>query len=499
MDLTLLLALSPLLILILIISCFKKPLSLASPIVFIFTILIAFIVWQIKTNFLIGSTIKGALIALDISIIIFGALFFLDFLKKTKAIDSISHYLNKISPDKRIQAIILVWFFGSFIEGTAGFGTPAAIVAPLLVLIGFPAITAIVISLIGNSTAVIFGAVGTPIRIGFAGLDTTNVAFYGGLINLIAGSIVPIMILFVVVTSTKKWKWSQITEAIPFSIFAGLCLLVPYFLFTFIGQEFPSLLGPVVGLLIVGFTTKRGFLIPKNKMQVEKIQRVSHPQISRAILPYALLLTFLIIGKFIFQSYPVKILSVIPYMINTFNPGFAFLFSIALCSIIFKMPAGKIKQSAKMSFRSLIVPFSVILFISGLVQIMIYSGNNLSGMESMIHIIASLINTSYLPLISPFIGSLGAFIAGSATISNLLFGSFQSTAAQSLGLPVAIILSLQLVGAGIGNMIALTNIVAVQATVGLKNKELSILKRTFIPFLIYLILVSIIGILLISL
>ncbi len=101
--------------------------------------------------------------------------------------------------------------------------------------------------------------------------------------------------------------------------------------------------------------------------------------------------------------------------------------------------------------------------------------------------------TSLLPFISPFIGAFGAFIAGSATVSTLLFGKFQFLAATNLGLNTSKILALQLVGAGVGNMIALTNIIAAQATVKLYHKEMSILKMTIIPCLIYLFVAGVVG------
>jgi lactate permease len=278
-DINILLALSPILLILILILFFRKSLAFASPVTYIFTVFISLLVWKIEINYLFASTLKGVLVAIDILLIIFGALFFLEFLKKTKLIDSIDHYISSISPDRRIQAILLIWFFGSFIEGTAGFGTPAAIVAPLLVGLGFPAITAVAIALIGNSTAVTFGAVGTPIRIGFAnlvgmqGIDFKEIAIYIGTINLFAGIIVPVMILSVIVLTSKHYKNDKIKgiyEMVPYSVFAGLCFTIPYFLLTFLGQEFPSLVGALIGMAIIIPTTKLGFLVPKQTLEFRK-------------------------------------------------------------------------------------------------------------------------------------------------------------------------------------------------------------------------------------
>ncbi len=524
------LALSPIVLILVLLFLFKKPLYFSSPLVFIFTAFLALFIWRITLVYLISSISKGFLVAFDIIIIIFGAIFFLEFLKSTGLLDNIKNFLNSISPDKRIQTILLVWFFGSFIEGTAGFGTPAAIVAPLLVGIGFNAITAVAVSLIGNTTAVAFGAVGTPIRIGFSGLIIEGVPFYAGLINLFAGILVPLMLVSIVVISEKRWKFKDILEMVPFSIYAGLCFTIPYFLLTFVGQEFPSLIGPLFGMLIITLTTKKGFLVPKNIM-VNKSKRINEKEVNNknlknknlknknsknkkgdskeikgingirgikhSILPYIFLVLFLVVGKFTLPSYDIDLFGKISHSLNLFNPGFAFLFAILFTSLIYKVKFSMVSSSAKEAFFKLLAPFITIFFLVSVSQIMIYSGNNTSGMESMLETVAVLIKIPLLPLISPLIGAFGSFIAGSATVSNVLFGNFQSSAANFLGYNSSIILALQLVGAGIGNMIALTNIVAAQATVKLKDKETSILRLVFVPFLIYILTAGLIGLILI--
>lgn len=494
-----LIAFAPILLVIVLMFVFKKPLLFTGPITYVFTLFLVAFIWKMKAIYATASTLKGVLVAIDITIIIFGAIFFLEFLKRTGMVHAIETYLSKISPDRRIQAIILAWFLVSFIEGTAGFGTPAAIVAPLLVGIGFPAITAVVLALIGDSTAVVFGAVGTPIRIGFEGLATQGVAFYAGLINLIAGILVPIMILIVLIYSTKNKQKGAIKDAIPFAIWAGLCLTIPYFLLTFVGQEFPSLVAPVIGLMVLIITTKLGFLVPK---KVWRFGKNSPPieskiKIFTALVPYILLIGFLVAGKYVLKKYPVKILGVLPHAINTYNPGILFVLATLIFALFFKYKGPILRESALKSVKILIKPFIVIFFVVSFVQIMINSGNNYSGLSSMIGLIASIGNTALLPFVAPFIGAFGAFIAGSATVSNILFGSFQATAAMELGMSVAIILALQVVGAGLGNMIALTNIVAAQATVHLHNKEVEIFRMTIIPALIYSIVVGLIGLFLI--
>lgn len=507
--LDLLLAISPILVIIILLFVFKRPMIISAPITFLYTLALALfniqgilpITWAMQPSYALAATIKGVVTAIDITIIIFGAIFFLEFLKETKLMQNIEYYLGTISHDKRVQGIILTWFLCSFIEGTAGFGTPAAIVAPLLVAIGFMPVTAVAISLIADSTAVAFGAVGTPITIGLSTLDVTGVAFYTALINMIVGLIVPIAILVVIVLANKKERsWQAIKEMIPFSLWAGIVLLVPYFLSSFIGQEFPSLVGPLVGLAIIIYTTKKGFLVPKNvwKFKDSKIKLVKEHGKFKTFLPYVLLIIFLVIGKYTLPKFGYSIIDPIKHSVNLFNPGLIFIITILIFSLFYRKSFEKIGSSMKESARILIKPFIAILFIVAFVQIMVNTNLNLNEIPSMLTIISNYMKTSLLPLIAPLIGGFGAFISGSATVSNIFFGEFQFQTAQTLGISTAIILALQTIGAGVGNMISLTNIVAAQATVKLHDKEAEIIKRTIIPFLVYVLLAGIIGMIIIS-
>ncbi|PIV86798.1 hypothetical protein COW49_03295 [Candidatus Kaiserbacteria bacterium CG17_big_fil_post_rev_8_21_14_2_50_51_7] len=138
----------------------------------VFTLLATFY-WHIVPDVLFISYANGFFVAFDIFIIIFGAIFFLKIIQELEVIKNVSYYLEHFSRDYRIQIIILAWFFENFIEWTAGFGTPVAVVAPLLVGLGLPVISALVIALLGNSASVVFGAAGTPIRTGFARFDVS--------------------------------------------------------------------------------------------------------------------------------------------------------------------------------------------------------------------------------------------------------------------------------------------------------------------------------------
>src|SRR5690625_1671054 len=160
------LAFLPILIAGVLLIGFRVSARVAMPIVLVVTIVIAYSVWELSALNIAASTIQGLFVTFDILYIIFGAILLLNLLKYSGGINIIRKSFADVSPDRRVQVVIIAWLFGSFLEGAAGFGTPAAIVAPLLLALGYPALAAVMLGLMVQSTAVTFGAVGTPMLIG---------------------------------------------------------------------------------------------------------------------------------------------------------------------------------------------------------------------------------------------------------------------------------------------------------------------------------------------
>ena len=260
------------------------------PIVLAVTAALALFVWDMTLNRVSSSIIQGMVITVSVLWIVFGAIFLLNTLKHTGAIAVIRAGFTNVSPDRRVQAIIIAWCFGCFLEGAAGFGTAAAIAAPLLVAIGFPALGAVLMGMMIQSTPVSFGAVGTPIVIGVnKGLDTAAISTqlaqqgleWGDFLQLITsqvaimhGVIGTFMPLFMVMMLTrffgKNKSWREGFAIWPFAIFAGLAFTIPYTLTgIFLGPEFPSLVGGLVSVAIVVNAAKRGFLVPKTTWDFE--------------------------------------------------------------------------------------------------------------------------------------------------------------------------------------------------------------------------------------
>ena len=142
------------------------PAAKAMPIAWLTAVIVAATVWQLPIRWIGAATAWGVLLAIEILWIVFGALVLLYTLQQAGAISRITSGFASISSDHRVQTILVGFFLTTFLTGVAGFGTPAAIVAPLLVGLGFPALAAVIVALVGHAIATTFGAVGVPIHPG---------------------------------------------------------------------------------------------------------------------------------------------------------------------------------------------------------------------------------------------------------------------------------------------------------------------------------------------
>src|SRR5690554_4986347 len=150
------LAFMPILLAMALLVGFRVPARYTMPLVLVLTAWLAMQYWGMDASVLAAAIIEGVVITFDVLYIVFGALLLLSVLKYSGGLSSIRHHFAQISPDRRVQIIVIAWLFGSFLEGASGFGTPAAIVAPLLLALGFPAMAAVLIGLMVQSTAVTF-------------------------------------------------------------------------------------------------------------------------------------------------------------------------------------------------------------------------------------------------------------------------------------------------------------------------------------------------------
>jgi lactate permease len=189
-------------------------------------------------------------------------------------------------------------------------------------------------------------------------------------------------------------------------------------------------------------------------------------------------------------------------MTPLYIPGIMpFMFVALLTAWLHKMDRKKVKQAWKDTANQIAGAAVALIFGVAVVQIMLNSGTNSSGMDSMLTTIAKAladISGAAYPLFAPLLGVLGAFISGSNTVSNILFSSLQYETATLLNIPGVLIVALQVLGGGIGNMICVNNVVAVCATVNITGKEGTLIKRNVIPSLAYALIAGIIVMIIIA-
>lgn len=540
-----LLALSPLLVVGVLLVGLRWPAKWAMPVGYVVVVALAATIWGLDFVHIAAATIEGIIISIGLLYIIFGALLLLATLTASGAIRTIRAAFTRISPDRRVQAIIIGWLFGSFMEGAAGFGTPAAVAAPLMLALGFPAMAAVMIGLIIQSTPVSFGAVGTPILVGvFGGLTGSPaveahiaelglslreyLAFVGtrvAVLHATCGTLIPLFLSCMMTGFFgERRSFAEGLGVWKFAIFAALAMLVPYVALAFLlGPEFPTLVGSLIGLGIVTFAAQRGFLLPKEtwdfgprstweeewmgSVDPDEELATERPAIGigRAWTPYLLVAIILVLTRI-----PVLPLqrflsgiqvgwsdifgtgisaSVQPF----YAPAFIFLIVVVATYLLHGMNGAQVRESWKVAANQLAGAGFALLFALPLVRVFINSGPsfNSTGLQSMPITLAegaASIAGSLWPIFAPWIGALGAFVAGSNTVSNLTFALFQFATAQNIGMTPAVVVAAQAVGGAAGNMITVHNVVAAAATVGLIGREGALLRKTIIPMTYYVLL-----------
>ena len=538
-----LLAFAPLVLAALLLVVLNWPAKRAMPLVFLVTALIALMAWGMSFNRVLASALQGLVLTGAILWIIFGAILLLNTLKHSGAIKAIRGGFANISPDRRVQVIIVAWLFGCFIEGASGFGTPAAVAAPLLVALGFPALGAVMLGMMVQSTPVSFGAVGTPIVVGVSGgVDKAGISaqlvangsdwetFYRLITSEVAlthATIGILMPLFMCVMLTRFFgrnkSWSEGFSIAPFAIFAGLCFVIPYAAAgVFLGPEFPSMIGALVGLAIVVPAAKAGFLLPKTswdfadakdwpvhwmgniQIKLDDLTAKAPISVGMAWFPYVLLAGLLVLSR---VNADVKAFFTKNLVLGWKNilgeaglsgsieflylPGGIMVLVVLATFLLHRMKLSELGAAVSESSRTILGAGFVLIFTIPMVRILINSGVNASDLPSMPRAMAELVaNTvgDIYPFFAPAVGALGAFIAGSNTVSNLMLAQFQFDTAQLIGVSGAMLIAVQAVGAAAGNMIAIHNVVAASATVGLLGREGAVLRMTIIPTTYYLIM-----------
>jgi len=456
-------------------------------------------------RFVHAGAIDGVLAALTPLAIVFGAVLLFKTMEKSGAMAVLTARLRTLSPDPVAQLVLVGWAFSFLIEGLSGFGTPAALAAPILVGLGFPAVRVAAMCLIMNSVPVSFGAVGTPVWFGLGELGLTSeqmhaVGFKAAAINAAAATVIPLLALRVMA------PWSEIRPRLSFLLLVIAATVGPYVAAAQWSVEFPSIIGGVTGLLASVLAARHRIGLPRavvasgNETELPASPcSTTAPRISlfRAASPLLAVVGILattriadlgIKGLLTSEADaagaalgPIGEAWISPALVvglkNILGTGTSwkmpllyvpFILPFVVVSLtaipILRMTRAAVAAAWKETFKQLTRPAIALVGALVLVKMMMLGGA-ISPAMLMGHAMADAAGSAW-PLFAPLLGALGSFFSGSNTVSNLTFAPVQAAAAGSLSLNLTTILALQTVGGAMGNMVCIHNIVAVAAVLG---------------------------------
>ena len=441
-----------------------------------------------------GSFSEAAFTALTILWIILPALAIYRLQTETGAVDSLRFGLRELSSDPRLTALVVAWFFALLLEGAAGFGTSAALAAPVLMAIGMSPIAAVTAAMLGHIVGVTFGAVGTPIvpMVAASGLDPLDLSASVALQAALVGWTVPIVVSVIIARAYPQQKPHPGWLRWGLGFAAALAFLVPYLLIaTFVGPELPTLGGAIAGGAVVILGIRRWAAHDEHRADADSDSPMS---LARAMAPYLILVAIVLATRLIpplrdaLQDIAFTWEAAEGTFGGTFqplyHPGTMLFIAFLFGALVQRAQPSQLGQSLAGAARTMVPVAAALFAMLGLARIMVHAGR----VDAIAAAAADAVGGAW-PLLSPSVGALGTFVTGSATASNALFSDLQVATANAIGQDVATVLGAQDVGAALGNAIAPHNLIAAAAIVGLAGRESEILRRT-LPVVIPLVIAA---------
>jgi lactate permease len=427
---------------------------------------------------------------------------------------SISGWLNTITQNKVAQLMIIGWAFPFLIEGASGFGTPAALAAPILVGLGFQPLSAAIMVLIMNTVPVSFGAVGTPTWFGFSAIDLSGaqilqIGIKSAIIHGAASLVIPVLALRFVVS------WDEIIENIGFIYLSIACAMVPYIMVAFWNYEFPALVGGSIGLIGSCVIAARGWGLKRVEGQISR-RSISVAELIKASFPLWGTVALLVITRIPQIGIKALLTSMQPALNFIWGGVGSFSVSASLVVSIREIFGTTVNWSHMVLYVPSLLPFGLIslitfalyrmnrnrradVFRQSVLQMkapaitllgalvfvkLMMMGDDISAVTIIGNVLANTTGSAWY-YFAAVLGAVGSFFSGSCTISNLTFGPIQHAIAQDQNLNITTILALQSVGGAMGNMVCINNIVAVCSVLAISKKEGYILIRTVRILILY--------------
>lgn len=488
-------------------------------------LLVALFLYRMPIGQALASVGYGFLYGLwPIAWIIVAAVFVYKISVKTGQFDIIRASILSITPDQRLQMLIVGFSFGAFLEGAAGFGAPVAITAALLVGLGFNPLYAAGLCLIVNTAPVAFGAMGIPIIVAgqVTGLDSFA-------IGQMAGRQLPlltIIVLFWIMAIMDGWR--GVKETWPAVLVAGGSFAIAQFLSSnFLGPELPDIISSLASLVCLTLFLRRWKpvrIFRFNDVGASMVdqdltrKKYSAGQVIRAWMPFLFLTATVTLWsippfKALFAkggaladwvfSVPVPLLNALvermPPVVNSATPypaifkfdiisatGTAILLAAIVAIAYLRMKPKAAIQTFGETLKELALPIYSIGMVLAFAFISNYSGLSATLALALAH------TGQAFTFFSPFLGWLGVFLTGSDTSSNALFAALQATTAQQIGVSDVLLVAANTTGGVTGKMISPQSIAIACAAVGLVGKESDLFRFTVKHSLIFTCMVGVI-------
>ncbi|MEO0561051.1 MAG: L-lactate permease [Chloroflexota bacterium] len=457
---------------------------------------------------------KSIFLALDVLLIVWMALFFYNVTNEAGALDTLGRALPSLTSDRAAQSLLVSWVFVSLLQGVGGFGVPVAVVAPLLVGLGYTATQAVMMSSLGHGWAVTFGSLGTSFvaLTAVTGLDgsvfASEAAMMLGAAAFVSGGLVAYV----------ATGWRGLLRGLPFLLVVGAAMaFVQWFVATrgiwTLGATTGALAGAFVGVGMCFTPLYRTGAVEPPPAAEDDTEGESKPRptLLFALMAYAVLLVIAFsinlvpLLERIFDAVQLRIafpevttrLGVATPAENSRaislfgHPGTLLFYAGAIAFWVYRSRGyyesgvwgaiwGKVTKSAR---KSTIAIFTLV----GMAAVMTHTGMTALIAQG----ISETVSASVYPLFAPLIGTLGAFMTGSNTNSNVVFGALQQQTAGLLGLSVPLILAAQTAGASLGSVLAPAKVIVGCSTVGLSGQEGEVIRRMILLGLLPVLLLAI--------
>lgn len=487
MNLSLLIAILPIILFLLLSILSKWEQVKIGFVTLLFVIFVGYLMFGINAELVFKSFLKAVFVSLDVLLIIWSALFLHNISVYSGMLDKLGSSVKDITNDRKFVILFFGWLFPSFLQGIGGFGVPVAICAPLLINAGFSPVIAVILPSIGHVWSITFGSMGSAYAALLTATELPN-SIVGPDSSLMLGILAIVCGLMVVIIAEKG---KNILGYIWLVLILGGVMGFGQYLLVLKGfWSIAVAISSMAAILLVVFFVKFGFFFKNYSSKIHKVEKINEgPPLWLAMMPYFLIVFFSIItmiepvdqilsqlklylnisktelsNGYVIDNSTTKVIEILNH------PGTMILLAsiIVIIILMYKGYLGntKLLQIVKTTYQRNIKPSFALFCIASVALIMDDSRMLLTIAEG----ISATFTGFLFPLVSPFIGALGAFITGSNMNSNVIFSSLQMQTAMILSLKVPLILAMQTAGGAIGSVISPSKIIVGCSTVDLGNK-----------------------------